>query len=324
MNKTEVFAYQYMRVPLVIMVVLWGVGLVAWLAFGQPLGAVMLVYVGLFVGVGLGLFLALPDRKRQIGRRVMMFMVGLLLLVLALVTDHGNMQIEGLFFGVLAGAAPYIILHYLLAKIAGPLIFGRIWCGWACWYGMIFDLLPFPQSRYRRPGPWGLLRYAHFAASLLLVLVLWFGLGYEGGALGPSGMRWFLVGLAIYYIVGISLAFGLRDNRAFCKYLCPIAVLPKITGRFALLKVSGTPEHCGDCEACVEMCPMNIRVRDYIVKGERVLSTECTLCQTCIQVCPHESLKLSFGLDVGGREYVDYEPPKRPQNGRWWRWLQSE
>jgi polyferredoxin len=181
---------------------------------------------------------------------------------------------------------------------------------------MIFDWLPYPNSRYRLPGRWGWLRYAHFALSLALVLALWFGAGYRDGALGATGMRWFVAGLLLYYAVGIALAFALKDNRAFCKYVCPIAVLPKISGRLALLKIAGTPIHCGDCEACVEMCPMNIRVRDYIVNGERVLSTECTLCQTCIHVCPHESLRLSFGLDVGGKEYIDFVPPRKNRNGR--------
>lgn len=304
-----------MRVPLAIMLALWGAALACFL-LGGPMLALLLAYAGLFAGVGVGLFLALPDRKRQNGRRVMLLMMGTLLLVIALTSDHGNMQIEGLFFGVLAGFAPYIILHYMLAKIAGPLLFGRIWCGWACWFAMLFDLLPYPNSRYRLPKYWGRLRYAHFGLSLLAVLALWFGAGYDGGALGASGMRWFVTGLLFYYGVGVALAFALRDNRAFCKYLCPIAVLPKIGGRFALLKIAGEPSHCGDCEACVEMCPMNIRVRDYIVSGERVLSTECTLCQTCIHICPHESLRLSFGLDIGGREYIDYEPPRARRSGQ--------
>ncbi len=319
MNKTETFAFDFMRVPLVVMLLLWVSGLGVWLVAANGSLGLLLVYVGVFVGVGLGLFLALPDRKRHIARKIMLLLVGTLLLLLAFVTDHGNMQIEGLFFAVLAGVGPYIILHYALAKIIGPLVFGRVWCGWACWFAMIFDLLPYPQSRYRIPGKWDRLRYVHFALSLLVVGLLWVGAQYNG-ALGDIGLRWFVIGLALYYVAGIGLAFLLRDNRAFCKYLCPIAVLPKTTGRFALLKVGGTPEHCGDCEACVEMCPMNIRVRDYIVQGERVLSTECTLCQTCIHICPHESLKLSFGFDVGGKEYIDYEPPRhRLKPKRWWR-----
>jgi ferredoxin-type protein NapH len=314
MNRTEQFDAKYLRAPLGLMLALWGVALICALSGGATTAALLAAYAGLFIGVGVGLFLALPDRKRQYGRRAMLLMLGSLLLVVALTSDHGNMQIEGLFFGVLAGFAPYIILHYALAKVVGPLLFGRIWCGWACWFAMLFDLLPYPQSRYRLPGGLDRLRYVHFAASLILVLVVWFGFGYEGGALGTSGMAWFVTGLLLYYAAGVGLAFALRDNRAFCKYLCPIAVLPKIAGRFALLKIAGTPEHCGDCEACVEMCPMNIRVRDYIVNGKRVLSTECTLCQTCIHICPHESLRLSFGLDVGGKEYIDYQPPRNRRN----------
>jgi ferredoxin len=50
------------------------------------------------------------------------------------------------------------------------------------------------------------------------------------------------------------------------------------------------------------MCPVDIRISDYVQQGQRVLSTECTLCQTCITVCPTDTLKLSFGWDVGGKE----------------------
>lgn len=31
---------------------------------------------------------------------------------------------------------------------------------------------------------------------------------------------------------------------------------------------------------------MDVRISDYILNNERVLSTECSLCQTCITVCP--------------------------------------
>jgi formate hydrogenlyase subunit 6/NADH:ubiquinone oxidoreductase subunit I len=49
---------------------------------------------------------------------------------------------------------------------------------------------------------------------------------------------------------------------------------------------------------------MDIRVMDYVVNGERVLSTECTVCQTCITVCPTDALKLGFGFDLGGKELL--------------------
>jgi len=78
----------------------------------------------------------------------------------------------------------------------------------------------------------------------------------------------------------------------------------KITSRFSLIKIGGEAAKCNDCGACVRMCPMDIRVPEYILNNERVLSTECSLCQTCITVCAPDALKLSFGFDMGGKELL--------------------
>lgn len=298
-------------IPLFLMLVSWTIGFWHWFDYHDPVILLFFGYIGLFIGVGIGGYIALPGRDRPHGRRLVMLLMGSLLLAVALITDHGNMQMEGLFFALVIGAGPYIVIHYLIAKLVGPLAIGRVWCGWACWYGMIFDLLPYPYSRFRYKMGWGRFRYIHFGLGLLVVLVLWYGFGFDG-AEGVSGMQWFVVGLMAYYAVGIAMALALRDNRAFCKYLCPIAVPLKFVSRFSVLKVAPiSSEHCDTCEACVEMCPMNIRGKDYVLAGERVLSTECTLCQTCINICPHDQLTLSLKLDVGGKEFYDYEPPKK-------------
>ena len=84
----------------------------------------------------------------------------------------------------------------------------------------------------------------------------------------------------------------------------PSSVPLKITSRFALLKIGGEAEKCNDCKACVKMCPMDIRVPEYILNNQRVLSTECSLCQTCITVCAKDALKLSFGFDLGGLDLL--------------------
>ena len=296
----------YILPPLVIMLALWGIGLTRWFHTGDALQLVLFGYIGLIVGAGIGGYIAAADRYRPYARRLVILLLGSLLLATAFITNHGNMHLEGLFFALLAGGGTWIVLHYAIAKLVGPIFFGRIWCGWACWYAMIFDLLPYPFSHYRRAGRWGWLRYIHFVVILLVVAVLWYGSGISGAA-GQGAMIAFALGVLTYYAVGVVMAVTLKGNRAFCKYLCPIAIPLKATAALSLLKVSGVPDHCADCEACVEMCPMDIRVKDYITNGERVLSTECTLCQTCISVCPHDSLKLSFGLDSGGKEIIDYD-----------------
>jgi ferredoxin-type protein NapH len=100
------------------------------------------------------------------------------------------------------------------------------------------------------------------------------------------------------------LAVALKDNRAFCKYACPVSAPLKLTSRFSLLKVKGDAAKCNACQACVKMCPMDVRIPDYILNYQRVLSTECSLCQTCISVCAKDALKLSFGFDMGGNELL--------------------
>lgn len=309
-KRRDVFDERMLIVPFGIMFILWIVAAVAWQQDASRLLVAFLVYVGLFVGAGIGTYIALDQNRRDLGRRLIMVMMGGLLLVIAVFSDHGNMQIEGLFWAFIAGIGPYILLHYALAKLVGPLIFGRIWCGWACWFGMIFDLMPHQHSRFRLPPRWGWIRYLHFVASFVLVAVLWLSFNYDG-ALGRNGLIWFISGLLLYYVMGIGLGLIVHDNRAFCKYLCPISVPLKATSRFALLKVAGNKEaECEKCNVCVEMCPMNIDIPKYIKNGQRVLSTECTLCLTCINLCPDDDLWLSFGLDIGGKEHIDYIPPR--------------
>jgi polyferredoxin len=306
MSKTSQFSFKKLIVPAIILLAFWVLGIVGWLASGYIQPLILFGYIGTSLSVGLGLYATLPKRRKQAGRKLTLFLIGGLLLVFMGVMQKENMQIEWVFFSILAGLSGAALTHYVIAKILGPLLFGRLWYGWACWTLMILDLLPHARSKGRIPGKWGWLRYAHFVLSLGLVLVLWFGFGYQKHVYFNSvtGMYWMIAGNMLYYLIGISMAFILKDNRAFCKYVCPITVFLKLTSRFSLLKVKGDRGACNECGACTRMCPMDIRVMDYVVNEERVLSTECTVCQTCITVCPTDALKLGFGFDLGGKELL--------------------
>jgi formate hydrogenlyase subunit 6/NADH:ubiquinone oxidoreductase subunit I len=50
---------------------------------------------------------------------------------------------------------------------------------------------------------------------------------------------------------------------------------------------------------CVKSCLMDIRISDYIKRGQRVLSTECIVCFECVNGCAKGALDMSFGLDIG-------------------------
>lgn len=309
-HKASPFQFKKLVVPVVVMLAFWGLGLWGFLASGVAQPLIMFGYIGTSIGVGLGLYATLPKRKKPIGRRLTLFLVGLFLIGFAIFLGRENVQIEGFFFGLLTGVVQMGIIHYMIAKIFGPLLFGRLWCGWACWTVMVLDLLPFKRPAGRLPGKWGWLRYLHFGLSVATVLVLVYVAGFRDGATGTAAVTWFMVGNLAYYAIGIGLAYALKDNRAFCKYLCPVSVPLKVTSRFSLLKIGSDAAKCNDCGACVKMCPMDVRISDYVLNGQRVLSTECSLCQTCITVCAKDALKLSFGFDVSKEDLLRERAPK--------------
>ena len=75
-----------------------------------------------------------------------------------------NMQIEGFWYYFFTGVFEAATIHYAVAKIFGPLLFGRGWCGYACWTAMVLDFLPYkvPETPGKKIG-W--IRYVVFAIS---------------------------------------------------------------------------------------------------------------------------------------------------------------
>lgn len=306
------FAFKKLTVPLIVMLVFVTLGIVMWRTSGYIQPLFFFGYIGVAVGLGLGLYAALPKKHKPKGRRLSLILVGSFLFFVGALMGEENSQLEGFFFGLLAGVIQMAVIHYFIAKIIGPVLFGRLWCGWACWTVMILDLLPFQRPSGRLPRPYGWLRYIHFGLSLSLVALLYLGFDYTSGAAGRTALLWFLIGNALYYVIGIALAYTLKDNRAFCKYVCPVVAPLKFTSRFSLLKIGQGAGQCNDCDACEKLCPMDIRISDYILDHQRVLSTECSLCQTCITVCAQDALKLSFGFDIGGKELLHERAMKLP------------
>lgn len=305
MKSEDKFDFKELASSLVIVIPFWIVAIVLWRSTGDIFYLFNFIYIGAAIGVGIGVYSALPRKKKPLGRKLTLFLIGGYLLVFLGLLKSENLQIEGFFFYLLAGFFSGSVIHYMVAKIFGPILFNRAWCSWACWTAMILDFLPYKRSSGRIPGKWGWLRYIHFILSLGIVLLLWFGFGYSVESKSITELYWLLAGNAIYYATGIILAFWLKDNRAFCKYVCPITTILKITSRFSLLKIRGDSEKCNECGACMKACPMDIRITDYVKMGFRVLSTECILCQTCVNTCPTGALKVSFGLDIGGKELLN-------------------
>ena len=237
-------------------------------------------YIGTSLAIGFLLF----QLQYKYARRIAQFLVGAYMLVYLGLMCNENMQIEGFWYYLFTGVFEAATIHYAVAKIFGPLIFGRGWCGFACWTAMILDLLPYkiPQQPRKK---WGWIRYITFALSFIFVS----GLFLAQVKNMEQIMFWlFLIGNILYYIVGIYLAFALKDNRAFCKYICPITVFLKPASYFSLLRIKCDKSKCVSCGKCKKVCPMNVDVTDNSRKRKN--GTECILCFECEKVCPKNAL----------------------------------
>jgi polyferredoxin len=302
--------------PAVFLGVFLSVAVTLWLTRDNLFYLFNFTYIGLAVAAGLFLTSVMPKRIKQRGRLVTQFLVGTYMVVFLGLLGKENMQIEGFFFYLFTGVFAGATIHYLVAKIGGTLFFGRGWCGYACWTVAVLDLLPWKKPKEGRIPYLGLFRYVHFFGSLVLALLLLFVFRNAPEPESTGELFWFLIGNLAYYGLGLLLAVVLKDNRAVCKYVCPIPVVQKIGSRFSMMKINIQPEKCVECFACERACPMDIKLLDYMYEGKRILSTECISCSTCIHVCPTDAVAYTSGFDGGLKEYLRRygEPAATPKS----------
>jgi cytochrome c oxidase accessory protein FixG len=190
------------------------------------------------------------------------------------------------FFVVLAGSL-FLLFAFLLLTV----LFGRLWCGWACPQTALVDLTRFLGSA-RKKGGWRVpAAYGAVALASLLVaanLIWYFVTPAEffrrmaTSSLGPAiGGTW-LVAAAVVFA---DLAFW---RQGFCATTCPYAKFQgALLDRDSMVIAydSRREEDCIDCKACVRVCPVGIDIRHG-------LQAACTSCGECIDACAPIMAKL--------------------------------
>lgn len=289
----------------------WPGAVVLWFRLGERPFATSLFLLGLSLGPCLAAYALVPGARKRAARRVTLFTGGLSIMAFS-VSGGANLDLEGFFMLLFAGTMGAAIGHTLVTVILGPMFFGRVLCGWGCWRSMVLELLPIGHGRGRRGGGWRLLPLIGLAASLggavLAVFVLGHHPGGVPGALHAASVESIAFSFGIYYVASIGLAFALKDQRAFCKYLCPNSVILGLTSRLSILKMTADRQLCNACGACSRICPMDIDVAHFAALGRRIASGQCILCQSCAHACPTGALRLSAGFDAAGR--TPFIPPR--------------
>ncbi|MEW6070526.1 MAG: 4Fe-4S binding protein, partial [Candidatus Thermoplasmatota archaeon] len=187
------------------------------------------------------------------------------------------------------------LLLYLLGFVALiGIIFGRLFCGWACPIGFLQDIVSTHKKRKKKVSAPLLkidmkLRYAKY-----IILVLTIILSYLTGLLAftlicPVGgltatlptltIQWNKYILGNFFWYKMTFLFGafiliVLIRRGFCKYLCPFGALIAVFNKVSIVRLKFNKEKCNNCEACLTACPMNVDPRN-------LRETECIRCFRC-------------------------------------------
>lgn len=260
---------------------------------------IALLGMGISLGPCLGAYALIAAPHKQAARRLVLLTGGATILSFSLLSS-ANLDLEGAFMLLFDGAMGIAIGHTLVTCVVGPLFFGRALCGWGCWRAMVLELLPIRNGHKRREGRWRSLTWAGLGTAVAAAAVEYFFFGHraggEIGSVSTAGTKALLIGFCVYYALSIGLAFGLRDPRAFCKFLCPNAAILRLTSRFSMLKVRAGQNLCNSCGACSRACPMDVDVRAFARVGSRIRSGDCILCLRCVEMCPSGALKIGFHI----------------------------
>ncbi|MFU0833854.1 MAG: 4Fe-4S binding protein [Oscillospiraceae bacterium] len=270
------------KIPIYIFLIFTCISIGLWFWLDNIFYFFNFMYIGSVVSIGLFLLM----KHYKYARRFVQFGVGFYMLVYLGLICHENMQIEGFWYYLFMGTFEAAVIHYIVAKIIGPLLFGRGWCGYACWTAAILDLLPYKAPKKPRMKKLSVIRYIVFAASILFVSALFF---LQVRDIEMVLFWSFIGGNILYYVVGIVMAFILKDNRAFCKYICPITVFLKPASYFSLLRVKTDLNKCVSCGKCKKVCPMNVDILNN--KRNRKNGTDCILCMECVKSCPKDAIE---------------------------------
>ncbi len=214
----------------------------------------------------------------------------------------------------------YLMLFLCLALVLGflliTLVFGRVWCGWACPQTTLNDIAEWLAKTLKLKVTGNKLEGAlwrksliqtcyFFLAFLVAANLLWYFIEprqfFHDLANADLHLAAWATLLIVFATVYIDLAF---IRRIMCSDFCPYGRIQTSLvdpGTLTLHIPDSEIGRCIECRSCVRVCPMEIDIRE----GYQV---ECINCGRCLDACrkvmaPRQEQGLicySFGLENKG------------------------
>lgn len=207
---------------------------------------------------------------------------------------------RSLVASIASGAAIDIagFVAVLVLLCAYTLVFGRFFCGFACAFGFLGDLLfdagtlvlnCLGKKRHvMSEALENKLRWGKYIVLVLLLIVTacgassivtsaspWSAFG-RLVTLQPAQMG--IVATVVLVLVGILMVI---KERSFCEFMCPLGAIFALLPQLGVAHIKRNMNACTGCASCVRACPVSI-----YPPGDGKHMGECISCERCLNVCP--------------------------------------
>lgn len=178
------------------------------------------------------------------------------------------------------------------------MLVGRAFCGWACPFGTIHDMLNRLNTRkvVQPRNVW----YTKYIILFLALALAWIALDTVFCKFCPSGSLFAAIPFRLLYpeaaefglffyihmlTLALTIFLALLISRFWCRYLCPLGAIAGAFNKVSVVNINLDQTKCKKCYLCLEACTMKITKTEDIGN-----STDCILCGRCVDACPEKAL----------------------------------
>jgi ferredoxin len=214
---------------------------------------------------------------------VRIFTLGLTLLYLGF-ADGGFLSVSHITSGIWVGPSFYLsdlpLLMLVVFTLITTFLWGRVFCGFLCPFGVLQDLLERVVPKRLRPSiPTKIHKSGLKLKYVFLAIILVSAVSGSKVSLyqyfEPFGTVFFrsssvtLWAIALFFL-GISLVVP----RFYCRYACPLGAALALTSLLSLKRIKRV-EQCKSCHVCEQSCPTGA------IEGPEIDFKECVRCNIC-------------------------------------------
>jgi Fe-S-cluster-containing hydrogenase component 2 len=154
-------------------------------------------------------------------------------------------------------ALPLVVAAFFILPLLAALLFGRTFCAAVCPLGAVQDLVGVAPQRIPRwlEHALGMLAWLYLIAAVLLAAT---GAAYIICRYDPFvGIFRLAASWQMIVLTVCVLAIGVFIARPYCRFLCPLGALLRVTSSCSAGHARITPDECIQCRLCQDACPYN-------------------------------------------------------------------